>query len=231
MFSVRRSGGQVTLEFLMTYGWAILIIMVVIAILFYLGVFTPTQYAPSTCQLPTGLSCFAYKISGSGILTLDLAQATGRQIRVTGIACTQEETPSVWTYSDVSIRSGGRKTFTLPCYDENGQPVTEEFYRGRLFINYTDIDTGIEYKVKGDIAARLEGFMPGLTRCNTDQDCLTGSPGYGQCNMTTHNCINTCGDRECNYGETSSSCPDDCPSEMPGPSEQIPSPTQANLSS
>jgi len=39
--------GQAALEFLMTYGWAILAAIIVIGVLAYFGVFSPGKYAPS----------------------------------------------------------------------------------------------------------------------------------------------------------------------------------------
>lgn len=47
--------GQAALEYLMTYGWAILIIIVVVAALYAMGVFTPRRTVPYK-----GLSYFAY---------------------------------------------------------------------------------------------------------------------------------------------------------------------------
>ena len=38
--------GQAAMEFLMTYGWAILAAVVVIGVLAYFGVFSPGKYFP-----------------------------------------------------------------------------------------------------------------------------------------------------------------------------------------
>src|SRR3989338_233532 len=43
------------MEFLMTYGWAILIVIVAIAALFFLGVFSGS--APNTCQMDAPFNC------------------------------------------------------------------------------------------------------------------------------------------------------------------------------
>ena len=44
--------GQTALEYLITYGWAILVILVVLAVLWYYGIFTPAKWSgvkiPST---------------------------------------------------------------------------------------------------------------------------------------------------------------------------------------
>ena len=47
--------GQAALEYLMTYGWAILAVVVVLAVLWYLGIFTPK--APEMCVFDSPFSC------------------------------------------------------------------------------------------------------------------------------------------------------------------------------
>ena len=47
--------GQAAMEFLMTYGWAILVVLAAVGILAYLGVFDMEDRVPSRCELnPTG---------------------------------------------------------------------------------------------------------------------------------------------------------------------------------
>ncbi len=53
MFFKKRA--QAAMEFLMTYGWAILVVLAAVGILAYLGVFNMDERIPSTCALnPTG---------------------------------------------------------------------------------------------------------------------------------------------------------------------------------
>ncbi len=51
------SKGQGTMEYLMTYGWALLVIVAIGAALFALGVLNPSTYTQSRC---TGLQYFTY---------------------------------------------------------------------------------------------------------------------------------------------------------------------------
>jgi len=61
------------MEFMMTYGWAILIIVIVLAVLFYIGVLNPKNTYASTCVFPPGISCYNFKLmSGNGDLLLDM---------------------------------------------------------------------------------------------------------------------------------------------------------------
>ncbi len=66
------------MEYLMTYGWAILIIAVVLAALFELGVFNGSNLAPQACIAQAGFVCKnpIYTANGIGIT---LGQTTGRE--------------------------------------------------------------------------------------------------------------------------------------------------------
>ncbi len=49
--------GQAAMEFLMTYGWAILVVLVAIGALAYFGVLSPDRFLPERCTGPAGLDC------------------------------------------------------------------------------------------------------------------------------------------------------------------------------
>ena len=68
---------QSAMEYLMTYGWAILIIAVVLAALFELGVFNGSNLAPQACIAQAGFVCKnpIYTANGIGIT---FGQTTGR---------------------------------------------------------------------------------------------------------------------------------------------------------
>ncbi len=49
--------GQAALEFLMTYGWALLVVLIAIVALAFFGVLNPGKFLPSNCNLGVGFSC------------------------------------------------------------------------------------------------------------------------------------------------------------------------------
>ncbi|MGC8652322.1 MAG: hypothetical protein ACP5UH_03690 [Candidatus Micrarchaeia archaeon] len=69
----RSRKAQSAMEYLMTYGWAILIIAIVIAALFSLGVFSSASYMGTTCIAESGFLCSKPVLSGT-TLTLTLGQ-------------------------------------------------------------------------------------------------------------------------------------------------------------
>ena len=49
--------GQAALEFLTTYGWAFLVVLVMIGALAYFGVINPSRLLPDKCIFGTGIGC------------------------------------------------------------------------------------------------------------------------------------------------------------------------------
>jgi hypothetical protein len=64
------------MEYLMTYGWAILIIAVVLGALFSLGVFSGTSLLGTTCIASSGYYCSNLVLHG-GTLSFTFGQSTG----------------------------------------------------------------------------------------------------------------------------------------------------------
>lgn len=55
MFKSRRS--QAALEYLITYGWAFLVILGAVAVLGYFGFLNPDKYVPESCEFGEQLIC------------------------------------------------------------------------------------------------------------------------------------------------------------------------------
>ncbi len=91
----RNHKAQAALEFLMTYGWAILVVLVVIGALAYFGVLSPSNLLPEKCTFPVSISCKDYTIGiPMGINTyghiLILRNGAGRDMKVTRVYASSE---------------------------------------------------------------------------------------------------------------------------------------------
>ncbi|MGB9703770.1 MAG: hypothetical protein ACPLXS_03650, partial [Candidatus Micrarchaeales archaeon] len=81
-----RTKSQAAMEYLMTYGWAILIIALVVGVLYSLGVFNPSS--PSYCVFSGEVFlCQSFSIDSEGYLSLTLTSNHPNRINVTQIAC------------------------------------------------------------------------------------------------------------------------------------------------
>lgn len=82
-FSKRAQGA---LEFLMTYGWAFLVILIMIGALAYFGVLSPTKFLPERCTFGSQFLCKDYLLSTDGTtadVTTKLQNNLGQAIIIT----------------------------------------------------------------------------------------------------------------------------------------------------
>ncbi|MGB9634857.1 MAG: hypothetical protein ACP5H8_01555 [Candidatus Micrarchaeia archaeon] len=68
---------QSSLEYLMTYGWAIIILVAVLSVLYSLGVFDPQQYMNEECLFQPSLQCKSMSLKTNGEFELKLSNGLG----------------------------------------------------------------------------------------------------------------------------------------------------------
>jgi len=132
--------GQAALEFLMTYGWAILVVLVVIGALAYFGVLNPDSLVPDKCTLTTGISCDDHMITGglagAGKIDLSLGNGQGRQIRILNITAKTSDgfTNCTVPSPNTILKNGASAVFNLAGNDCN---VSQSGRKPRFNINVT----------------------------------------------------------------------------------------------
>ncbi len=94
-----RTKGQAAMEFLMTYGWAILVVLVAIGALAYFGVLSPEKLLPEKCLISTGSGLFcdkAFADAANDVITLRVKNSNIDAIEITsvqvGSTCTDPTT-------------------------------------------------------------------------------------------------------------------------------------------
>ncbi|MGC8538644.1 MAG: hypothetical protein ACP5MK_02130 [Candidatus Micrarchaeia archaeon] len=155
---------QSAMEYLMTYGWALLIMAVVLAALFAMGIFNPSNFAGQECILPAGFSCLNYYLYQNGTAQINLQQATQSPINVTAIGCAQNTSAIVMQApynppsNQIYMPIGANYTFMVKCYNSAGSLYTESpgtLFTGSLVINYTETLTGFPHTIYGTIAVKV----------------------------------------------------------------------------
>ena len=77
------------MEYLMTYGWAILVIAVVLGALFQLGVFSGANLLGNSCAASSGFLCKNYAMNTAGALNFTFGYVGQGAINITGCSCEQ----------------------------------------------------------------------------------------------------------------------------------------------
>ena len=81
---------QAALDFLISYGIAIVIITAALFIIANLGSFN-ASLSPESCTPSPAFSCVSYSINTTGVLSVVILQATGGTITINGFACSSEQ--------------------------------------------------------------------------------------------------------------------------------------------
>ena len=72
--------GQAALEFMMTYGWAILVVLAAIGALSYFGILNPSKFTPDTCLASSGFACPGKPILDADSVTFSIVNGLGYNI-------------------------------------------------------------------------------------------------------------------------------------------------------
>jgi len=147
--------GQAAIEFLMTYGWALLIILVAISALVYFGILNADRFLPERCDLPTGIACLSFKLTDDD-LTLVIQNNLGEDITFRQIALmrTRNSTLCSTNYTSFggSLINGDKNTYTI----SNCEPGIEgQKFKGLIKLLYDDEET-IQRSRTGELVATIE---------------------------------------------------------------------------
>ena len=159
--------GQSALEFLMTYGWAILVVLAAIGALAYFGVLSPTNFLPDQCLGAVGIGCVGKPdITSSGIafivvngvgnsLTLDNSKlvVTASNASCTNSSvffCAQGSTQAACGSSTMNIANGAQIMVTIKC----GFPPPAA--KALVVFNYVDTQTGFSQNLTMQVSGRVK---------------------------------------------------------------------------
>lgn len=154
------------MEYLMTYGWAILIVSTAIAALYALGLFSPSTFTHTTCVFPAGFYCLNSQMDTAGNLTINIEQDTSAPINITAIGCGSSDSIGhmisfasnqivLQIGSNVSI--SGNTTESLKCWS-NSTVFTSSIgslFNGYVILNYTDTQTGFPHTVSALLSQKV----------------------------------------------------------------------------
>ncbi|MBU0667338.1 MAG: hypothetical protein ABIC91_00035 [Nanoarchaeota archaeon] len=153
---------QAAMEFLMTYGWAILVVLAAIGALAYFGVLDTASLLPERCAFPAGVDCVGKAlISTSGnYVDFVLQNSHGAAITLlqTGSAtddCTFADIKSCAGIScsplaqNSSVSNNQKVTIRVNCTS-----ITVGRFKSDITINYMDSNTGLTLQSQGSIRGK-----------------------------------------------------------------------------
>lgn len=114
----KRYALQSAMEYLLTYGWAMLIIAIVLVIIFQLHIFEPN--ASFTCLGQPGFLCSMPSLSSGGALTVNLSyNGYSYPITIIGLVCNVTSQASIKSNSiettSITVNPGQQKQLVFQC--------------------------------------------------------------------------------------------------------------------
>ncbi|HUY70129.1 MAG TPA: hypothetical protein VMV00_01005 [Candidatus Baltobacteraceae bacterium] len=157
----RSKRAQAALDFMVSYGVALLVITIAIAIVFQIGLFNP-QLAPTYCDASPGFSCLNYNLNSTGALTVTFSQAIGGTLTIVGAGCATQANgitvspafgnvgvipystgaqfyPTNALKNDIVMYSSSTSSMTMYCYGPSGKVGGQKgnSFTGFVWLNYS----------------------------------------------------------------------------------------------
>ena len=124
--------GQAAMEYLVTYGWALLALFAVVAVLVSTGAFSSSNFSTRECSFQPDLPCSPFALYKDADATLgirfSIANNLGFPIRIATMAISEPggQPTSVTDLPPGIIQSGGQQEFPL-SYIPSREPQVRDF--------------------------------------------------------------------------------------------------------
>jgi hypothetical protein len=167
-FSSKR--GQAAMEYLITYGWMMMVIAIVLGTLLYIGVFNTQKRTPNLCQFQMGFICTSFLATDqdTGALTMGLTNGLPHEIHLCDIVCDDTlSSPPIMSECATSgavaiLRTGEGQVVNFPdstpCIDGGGYKTEAgDRYLGKLYLLYSVVgDTNHARMVSGELITTVQ---------------------------------------------------------------------------
>ncbi|MFH1711589.1 MAG: hypothetical protein ABH840_04720 [Nanoarchaeota archaeon] len=140
--------GQAAMEFLMTYGWAILAAVIAIGVLAYFGVFSPGKYVTGNAVVNPPFYVNAQNVKASAGVTLELKNNGGEDYTIQSVVVSGCGTDTTST----PIAAGDAEAITVLC-----APALNEgdSFKGDITISYRKVGSAVDLTSTGTISNKV----------------------------------------------------------------------------
>lgn len=156
--------GQAAMEFLTTYGWAFVVMLIMVGAMSAFGVWSPDSLLPSKCVLETPFTCLDSKVDANGEITLLIQylftqRLSKVEVNISTYDCdlgTDDSylSPDLVEKSDY-LNASGDEYIRFHCTPST-TPSLDQKFEGDITLTYAQQGTGIEHTVIGNFVRRVE---------------------------------------------------------------------------
>ncbi len=131
--------GQSAMEYLMTYGWAILIVAVILAALYQLGFFSGTNFITTSCIAESGFTCQKPVMNITGYVQINLGQISNGTMTISGVGCSNSTSQpyAYYTPPSTSFQPEQLMQVSFQCPGIGNKGSLGSAFRGYVWIQYS----------------------------------------------------------------------------------------------
>ena len=139
--------GQAAMEFLMTYGWAILAAIIAIGVLAYFGVFSPGKYVSGSAIVSAPFYANAWAISTTSV-TLELKNNGGEAYNITSTKVTNCGTNS----NAFVVNASALQAISVTCASALKSGDT---FKGDITVSYLKSGSSVSLSSTGSVTDKV----------------------------------------------------------------------------
>jgi hypothetical protein len=146
---------QVALEFLVTYGWAILASMIAIAALAYFGITNPAKTLPDKCIFSNNFVCSDYIINSPNTVKVKLINGLGQSLYLPNASVINSSGVSSLCTLDASAWASDESR-EMNCTISGGNFLNKEKTKIKFSMTYRKTASGYDQLAVGELYATVQ---------------------------------------------------------------------------
>ena len=150
--------GQAAMEFLLTYGWAIIAVFIVIGALVYFDVLSPENFLSEKCVVSSGLVCDDYTVGSNGI-QVRLQNSAGRDMVIKEVKFVSDAVAGECSSGQITglLQAGESKSFAVVDPAGCSFSGSKEKNNYDLVVEYSWLDSlSFTHTFNGELFSRVE---------------------------------------------------------------------------
>jgi uncharacterized protein (UPF0333 family) len=147
--------GQAALDFMMTYGWAIVLVVIIAVAMFAMGIFDPSNFIGNKAAGFAGVSVVGWSMDTAGTFTIKAANNVGNPIQLDSINVTIGGASVNVPVSNATIAVGENSALLSSATGAFGAQAAGSGYTAKVSIRYIDTNAGFPYVSSGTLTAKV----------------------------------------------------------------------------
>ncbi|VVB57227.1 Uncharacterised protein [uncultured archaeon] len=143
---------QIGLDFMMTYGWAILLIVLIMGALFTMGIFDIGSFLGNHSSGFAQIKPVAWRLDSSGMLTVQFQNSAGTNVNITAVNATLGT--NTISFGNSTLLLSGKKSDSLSLGTFPAAPPSGSSYSAQVQITYIDTATSFVYNDGGTLTGK-----------------------------------------------------------------------------